>query len=232
MTKTFPLLLALSLALVACRREPLPPPHTAEVKPWQGRPALFLDGQPEAPVFYALTDVPGGRWSWEEVPQHNLRNFCEAGIRLFQLDIFLEQLWTAPDTFRLDLAQRQIRGVLEVCPQAAVVFRFHLNPPAWWLAQHPAEQVAYESDTLAQPFGPLHLSRLVQDDARLPVRASLASEQWRTDAAAKLADFCRRTGRSSASTWPTACTARGTSGASSSTRPTSVRPCRRFFQNG
>ncbi|MBI5916799.1 MAG: hypothetical protein HY842_15600 [Bacteroidetes bacterium] len=191
MTKAFPLLIVLSLSLAACRREPLPAPHTAEVKPWQGRPALFLDGQPEAPVFYALTDVPGGRWSWEEVPQHNLRNFCGAGIRLFQLDIFLEQLWTAPDTFRLDLAQRQIRGVLEVCPQAAVVFRFHLNPPAWWLVQHPAEQVAYESDTLAEPFKPLHLSRLVQDDSRLPVRASLASEIWRTDAAAKLAAFCR-----------------------------------------
>ena len=166
-------------------------PYAAELKPWQGKPAIFLDGQPEAPVFYALTDVPGGRWSWEEIPQHNLCNFCEAGIRLFQLDIFLEQLWTGPDEFSLELAQRQIRGALEACPQAAVVFRFHLNPPKWWLDQNPSEQVAYEPGTPAEPFEPLRLSRIVQDDSRLPVRVSLASEKWRKDASEMLARFCQ-----------------------------------------
>jgi hypothetical protein len=166
-------------------------PLSAELRPYQGKPTIHINGQPEAPMFYALTDVPGGRWSWEEVPQHNLRNFCEAGIRLFQLDIFWEHISPAPGQFSLDIAKRQIQGALAACPDAAVVFRFHLNPPAWWLAQHPDELVAYEPGTPAQPFEPLHLSRIVQDDAGLPVRASFASQKWRADAGAMLARFCR-----------------------------------------
>ncbi len=179
------------LFLVFAAKTTAQPLHAAEVKPYQNKPTILLDGKPEAPIFYALTDVPGGRWSWEEIPQRNLRNFCEAGIRLFQLDIFLEQLWTAPGKFSVELAQRQIRGALEACPNAAVVFRFHLNAPGWWLSQNPAEQVAYEPGTPAQPFDLLNLSRIVQDDSRLPVRNSLASEKWRTEAGEMLRRFCR-----------------------------------------
>lgn len=170
--------------------KPAAQPLSAELRAHQGRPTIFVNGRPEAPVFYALTDVPGGRWSWEEVPQQNLRNFCEAGIRLFQVDLFLEQCWLSPDSLNLTIAQQQVRGVLEACPQAAVVFRLHLNPPNWWLAENPDEQVAYEAGTPAQPFTPLHLSRLVQDDAGLPVRVSLASERWRKEAGDVLARFC------------------------------------------
>ncbi len=184
-------LLSLVFTLVLFQKIAWPQPLAAEVQLYQGKPTIFVNGQPEAPVFYALTDVPGGRWSWEEVPQHNLRNFCEAGIRLFQLDIFLEHVWIGPDQFSLDIAKRQIQGALTACPGAAVVFRFHLNPPDWWLAQNPTEQVAYEPGTPAQPFEPLRLSRIVQDDAGLPVRASFASQKWREDAGAMLARFCR-----------------------------------------
>jgi hypothetical protein len=164
---------------------------SADIKPYQGKPTIFLNGTPEAPVFYALTDVPGGRWSWEEIPQQNLRNFCEAGVRLFQLDLFLEHLWVSPDNFSLEKAKRQIRGVLDVCPTGAVVFRLHLNPPAWWLQQNPGEQVAYETGVSPEPFQSFSLSRIVQDDARLPVRNSLASEKWRKEAGERLRQFCR-----------------------------------------
>lgn len=166
-------------------------PLSAELRPYQGKPTIFVNGQPESPMFYALTDVPGGRWSWEEVPQHNLRNFCEAGIHLIQLDIFWEHLQPSPGQFSLDLAKRQIQGALSACPDAAVVFRLHLNPPAWWLTQHPEELVAYEPGTPTQPFEPLRLSRIVQDDAGLPVRVSFASQKWREDAGAMLARFCK-----------------------------------------
>ncbi len=166
-------------------------PLSAELRPYQGKPTIFINGQPESPMFYALTDVPGGRWSWEEVPQHNLLNFCEAGIHLFQLDIFWEHIEPAPGQFSLDIAKHQVQGALAACPDAAVVFRFHLNPPAWWLAKNPDELVAYEPGTPAQPFEPLHLSRIVQDDAGLPVRASFASQKWREDGGAMLARFCK-----------------------------------------
>ena len=50
--------------------------QVAEVKPHQGKPTLFVNGQPQVPLFYALTHAYGGRWSWEEVPARNLRNFA------------------------------------------------------------------------------------------------------------------------------------------------------------
>ena len=163
----------------------LPQPLSAELRPYQGKPTIHVNGQPEPPMFYALTDVPGGRWSWEEVPQHNLRNFCEAGIRLFQLDLFLEH------THNLDIAKRQVQGVLAVCPDAAIVFRLHLNLPDSLLQRLSRELVAYEPGTPAQPFEPLRLSRLVQDDAGLPMRMSMASNLWRNFTENEIYEFCR-----------------------------------------
>ena len=82
MNKFFPCL-CLAIASVAAGQTP----QTAEVKPFNGKPALFVNGRPEAPDFYSLTHAYGARWSWEEVPQRNLKNFSDQGFRLFQLDL-------------------------------------------------------------------------------------------------------------------------------------------------
>src|SRR5215218_1193699 len=102
---------------------------SAEVKMYNGRPALFLNGVPEYPMIYALTDVPGGRWSWEELPRYNLQNFCSRGVRLVQVDLAFDHVWKADDSIDTDTAQKQLRGVLDVCPNAAIFLRFHVNPP-------------------------------------------------------------------------------------------------------
>lgn len=60
---------------------------TAKVTMHQGRVTLFIDGKPVQPVIYALTDTPGGRWTWEEIPRENIENFTKAGIALVQVDI-------------------------------------------------------------------------------------------------------------------------------------------------
>ena len=54
---------------------------------------LFINDAPEFPMFYSLTDVPGRRWSWEEVPRFNLKSFCEIGIKLIQVDIAFDHIW-------------------------------------------------------------------------------------------------------------------------------------------
>ncbi|HZF62983.1 MAG TPA: hypothetical protein VEZ55_00780, partial [Chitinophagaceae bacterium] len=48
---------------------------TAAVKQHLGRPALFVNDKVEAPAFYSLTHAYGGRWSWEEVAQRNIKIF-------------------------------------------------------------------------------------------------------------------------------------------------------------
>lgn len=164
-------------------------PLDAQIKMHFNRPTIFINGEPEVPLIYALTDVPGGRWSWEELPQHNLKVFADHGFRLFQLDLFLEHLWKAEGTFDLTLAKKQIQGVLDVCPHAAVFLRFHVNPPKWWIQAHPEECVKY-FDAEPAPDVDYGLQRIIEDDNRRPVRQSLASRKWRDTATEKLILFC------------------------------------------
>lgn len=169
---------------------------TAEVRMIDGAPALLVNGRPELPFLYALTHVTGGRWSWEELPAHNLRNNCADGIRLFQVDLWLEDLWLQGQK-RLDLApaRRQLRGVLDACPQAAVVVRLHVNAPAWWNRAHPEECVQFADGPVEEHYAGLPFNYEDGDIFRSP-RASLASERWRQDAGARVAEFCRRLARS------------------------------------
>ncbi|MBO0933867.1 hypothetical protein [Fibrella aquatilis] len=46
----------------------------------------------------------------------NLSNFTRAGVRLFQVDVYLEDIWLK-DRDLLDMAKvrRQVRGVLDQC---------------------------------------------------------------------------------------------------------------------
>ena len=189
--KNYLLFLLLAVIFIGCQGEKISGiPLKGEVKNFRGKPVIHINNGPEAPMLYALTDVPGGRWSWEEVPQHNIQQFCEQGIRLFQLDLFLEQVWLKNQKIDVSLARKQVQGVLDVCPNAAIFFRFHLNPPAWWMSQHPEESVVYDGalpklDTL------IGFSRILQADPRNPIRASMASSKWRDITNEKLRKFCR-----------------------------------------
>lgn len=152
-------------------------PATAEVRVTGGKPTLFVRGRPVHASFYALTDCPGGRWSYDESPRQSMKAFVEAGFRLFQLDLFLEDCLPKDGPLDIGPARRQIAGVLSLCPDAAVVIRWHLNAPKWWLDANPDELTRYanggfETIERTQPV------RIIQDDLRRTPRASLASERW------------------------------------------------------
>ncbi|WP_404421374.1 hypothetical protein [Nibricoccus sp. IMCC34717] len=166
-------------------------PKSGEVKVWQGRPTLFVDGKPTLPVFYALTHAYGARWSWEEVPQRNLKNFAEIGFRLFQLDLYFEDIWPAHSkVLNLDKARRQIRGLLEVCPDAAIVLRVHVNAPFWWNEANRGECTVYADGPVdTRVYGPPFNNE--DGDIDRPLRASLASRKWQREAGDKLREFCR-----------------------------------------
>jgi len=159
-----------------------------------GRPVLDVDGERVAPMFYALTDVPGGRWSWEELSQHNIRQFCLQGVRLFQVDVFFDHVWMPDGTLDLAIPQKQIRGILDVCPDANVVFRFHVTAPKWWARQHPDEWVAYADmpdDEPYDPEQPFGFPRIIENDLYAVPRVSFASTRWREEATQKLQDMLR-----------------------------------------
>jgi hypothetical protein len=166
-------------------------PINARVVTHAGRNELHLDGVAVPPLLYGLTDAPGGRWTWEEVPARQIRLFAEHGLRLFQIDLWLLHLVDADGVLDIALARRQVAGVLAQCADAQVMIRLHLNPPADWLRTHPEACVAY-ADTVSEDtslrWGMLR--PLSGDEAR-PLRASFASRDWRAWADAQVRAFCR-----------------------------------------
>ncbi|MCX6619717.1 MAG: hypothetical protein NTY38_01285, partial [Acidobacteria bacterium] len=166
----------------------LPAAAVAEIRPWAGKPTLFINGRPTYPAFYALTDALGGRWSFDELPSLAIQQFVKAGFRLFQVDLFLESVWPKPGPLDIDLARRQLRGILDHCPGAAIVIRWHLNAPRWWIEQHPEEWTRWangdlETQDRTQPV------RILMDDLRRLPRVSLASKPWLEMATGKTREF-------------------------------------------
>lgn len=187
-----PFLFSLIILIFAyCVNGQTPDALSAEVKPYNGRPLIFLNGQPTYPVIYALTDVPGGRWAWEELTRYNLQTFCAQGIKLVQVDLAFDHVWKADGRIDLDTARRQLRGVLDACRGAAIIIRFHVNPPKWWQAQHPEENTVY-ADTASMPDIGWGLQRLIEDDEENPTRTSLASTRWKEEAGLKLREFLQQ----------------------------------------
>lgn len=188
--KNLPLLLIILFTALVVQAQ-TPAPVSASVQMYKGRPMIMLNGKPEYPAIYALTDVPGGRWSWEELPSYNMRSFCARGFKLVQVDLFLDHVWKEDGTILMDTARRQLRGVLDVCPDAAIMIRFHVNPPKWWQHRHPEEKTLY-ADTIPKPdytWGP---QRIIEDDEETPDRFSLASLKWKEEASEKTKEFLRQ----------------------------------------
>ena len=124
------LLLSLALSISVPLHAQSPAQKAGEIKPYQGRPTIHVNGTPMTPDVYALTHATGARWSWEEVPQHNVKNFYNIGFRLFQLDFWLSEIWPKNgEPLDVSLAQKQIRGVLDVAPDACIILRVHTDAP-------------------------------------------------------------------------------------------------------
>ena len=159
-----------------------------------GRPTLVLNGAPHAPLIYALSDAPGARWSWEEVPARNIAVFAAQGVRLFQMDVWLTQVIGGSDgPMDISLAQRQVAGVVAQCPDAAVMLRLHANPSREWCEQNRDECVGY-ADAPVDDKEPWGLIRELGTDGATPLRASFASRKWLDWARGRIDEFCRKLG--------------------------------------
>jgi hypothetical protein len=172
----------------------MPQPVSARVAVLDGSPRLLINEVPVAPLLYALTDCPGARWTWEEVPTRNIAVFAEAGVRLFQADVWFEQVlphgqFDGP--LDLTLVRRQIAGITAVCAEAKVMLRLHVNAPPAWCEAWPEECVGYADTEPADAAYYGQYRPLATDNAR-PRRASFSSRRWREWAAEHLADFCTR----------------------------------------
>jgi hypothetical protein len=166
-------------------------PLSSKVEMVNGKPTITLNGVPQNPMFYALTDIPGGRWSWEELPKHTMQTFCVRGFRLIQVDIAFDNVWQPDGSLNMDTVRMQLKGVLNICPDAAIMIRFHVNAPKWWQRQHPEEKTLY-ADTDPKPDYAWGLNRMIEDDEVTVDRFSLASEKWKNESTEKLREFLKK----------------------------------------
>ena len=94
-------------------------------------------------------------------------DFAAAGVDLYS-GIFWSWMtpresahswWLGPGEYDFERIDARIRAILTANPKALVLPRLKLNPPRWWLTEHPDEMVAYA-------------------DGKLGPQASMASREW------------------------------------------------------
>jgi hypothetical protein len=114
----------------------------AEVRPHNGSPALFLDGEP---VFAAINWVSGpapDKWDFEEQAKRS----AGTGIHIYAFDVGKGTEWVGPGRGRdgdLDFSTVEARfsRVIKADPKALFHLRIYLETGHgdWWEKAHPAE---------------------------------------------------------------------------------------------
>ena len=94
-----------------------------------GRPTILLGERAEPPWVLALPAQAGSRWSWEERSAAALCQAARAGLTLFVVDLPLDALWPAADSFSIALARRQVEGVWPASRPGRVILQSACRSP-------------------------------------------------------------------------------------------------------
>lgn len=139
--------------------EPSPAAGTvAEVRPLQGVPTLFINGESKFPIaMIPIADYPAQACS----------EFSRAGVKIYSHIIWNwrnitpgkdstltepNRWWLGPGQYDFDKVDRRLEAVLAADPDAYLFPRVKLDPPQWWLDAHPDEITGYPDGTR----GPQH----------------------------------------------------------------------------
>lgn len=142
----------------------------AEVKDYNGRPALFIDGTPYPPMMATILSVDGKDVIFDKEYYENLG---KSGIKIFFL--VCNTVWIQSDamvTFNSVASQ-----LLEAIPDAYIIPRIVLHPTNEWILENPDECCIY-SDGSTKEVNLITESYV----KKLPRWYSLCSEKWRQDA--------------------------------------------------
>jgi len=170
----------------SARLSPVRPAQTGAVRQWNGKPTLFVNGRPTLPMVYSLTNNIGGRYTWEEIPQISIRDFSRHGFQLFSFVIYLDQLFDKDDKLDLSLLTKDIRGVLDVNPSAAIFIYLLTQSSPEWRQAHPEEYAEF-ADAKAVEFKDNNIhSMWMSGDIDNSFRISLASMKWRATVVKRL----------------------------------------------
>ena len=114
----------------------------AEVREYEGAPALFINGEPYPP--FAYMSYLGEKKYYAEM--------AAAGLHLYNIPAYLgdrginstsgikafrPHIWVGENEFDYSGIIKDFDEILSADPGAMVIIRIHLDAPAWWEALHP-----------------------------------------------------------------------------------------------
>jgi len=114
----------------------------AEVKIYNGRPALFLNGRPTFPGLWWVTAPASDRWDFSEAAKRS----TETGIHIYAFDVGKGTEWIGPNTspsrpFDFSTVEARFGRILDADPRALFHLRIYLETGHgdWWEKEHPGE---------------------------------------------------------------------------------------------
>ncbi len=156
----------------------------AEIRPYNGAPTLFINGQAHAAFSY-LSYAP---------QKHYFEDFTQAGVDLFTFAANadsieqwgLKETWPEPDRFDYTGEDAMFEMILSTNPDAYIFPRIHAVGPKWWVRTHPDELVRYTDEN-----GQRRLPTWGEQEFLLPSWASEASLAMMEEATGRYVEHVR-----------------------------------------
>ncbi|NTV81413.1 MAG: hypothetical protein HGA24_08325, partial [Candidatus Aminicenantes bacterium] len=147
---------------------------SAEVRPHNGSPALFLDGKPVFPAINWVSGPTPDKWDFEE----QARKSAATGIHIYAFDVGKGTEWVGPGPgrtgdFDFSTVERRFARVIKADPAALFHLRVYLEPGHgdWWEKAHPDEcEILSDGRRNGMSFA----SRVWLDEAKAFLRAYIA----------------------------------------------------------
>lgn len=142
----------------------------AKVVEYNGSPAISIDGKIYPPMMGTVrTSVDGKRILDEDY----YRNLGKSGIKIFF--VICDTEWSVPDA--LEQFKAEAETILRAVPDAYIMIRIGLHPPAKWCDENPDETLSYSDGKKKKAV--LYTESVQREYSAM---YSLSSQKWREDA--------------------------------------------------
>jgi len=154
----------------------------AYVKQFKGASTLFIEGKPKVPLLFnfSLTNPPD---------KSHLTPYGTAGLHLYRSLYFLKhEGWTKPyEKPEYPTLDKGLRRLVEFDPAGRLLLAVVLDPPAWWLEDHPEDAAVYDGGPDYEAL--TRYMKLGYKPHEVKEEQSFASESWMREALAHLEAF-------------------------------------------
>jgi len=116
----------------------------ARMAPWNGAPAILVNGKPQPPMTFTYVSRPPYVGAREA---DYLGKIGAAGLKIHY--VCCATRWLDPgDPAKgrpdgIEAARKEIRKILDAIPDAYVMLRLNVSPPADWVNAHPEELITF-----------------------------------------------------------------------------------------